>query len=89
MDALEVGGADLSTVVEDEAQVDGDVEVDSENVGLDGGAEADGGIEVGEPGQQQKDPLLRGKTLYLGGKTPPLPVPFPLYWAYRILFVGE
>ncbi|KAF8687989.1 hypothetical protein HU200_042474 [Digitaria exilis] len=52
LEALESGGDGLATVVEDEAEVDGQVEVDSEDVALDGGAEAQGGLEVDEPLQQ-------------------------------------
>jgi hypothetical protein len=44
--AGEVCRADLAAVVEEEAQVDGHVELDAEDVGLDGGAQADGGVEV-------------------------------------------
>ena len=47
--AGEVCRADLATVVEEEAQVDGHVKVDAKDVGLDGGAEADSGIQVNEP----------------------------------------
>ena len=42
--AGEVGGALLAALVEEEGQVDGHVELDAENVGLDGGAKADGGV---------------------------------------------
>ncbi|KAM3193878.1 hypothetical protein ACQJBY_070491 [Aegilops geniculata] len=49
--AGEVGGALLAALVEEEGQVDGHVELDAENVGPDGGAEAHGGVEVGEPAQ--------------------------------------
>jgi len=45
---VEIVGAVLATVVEDEAEVDGEVKVDAEDVGLDGGAEADGGLQVRE-----------------------------------------
>ena len=51
--AVEVVGAALAAVVEDEAEVDGEVEFDAEDVGLDGGAEADGGLQVHEPVQQR------------------------------------
>ena len=46
--ALEAAGHVLAAVVKDEAEVDGEVEVDAEHVGLDGGAEADCGLEVDE-----------------------------------------
>jgi hypothetical protein len=46
--AGEVLGADLVAVVEEEREVDGDIDVDAEDVGLDGGAEADGGVKVDE-----------------------------------------
>ena len=46
--ALELLGDVLATVVEEQAEVDGDVEVDAEDVGLEGGAKADGGLEVEE-----------------------------------------
>lgn len=38
----------LATVVDNEAELDRDVDGDAEHVGLDGGAEADGGLQVGE-----------------------------------------
>ena len=50
--AGEVGGACLAALVEEDDEVDGHVEVDAQDVGFDGGAEADGRVEVGEPGQQ-------------------------------------
>jgi len=49
LEALEAGGHGLATVVEDEAEVDWQVEVDAEDVALDGGAEAECGLEVDEP----------------------------------------
>lgn len=51
--AGEAGDAVLVAVVEQEGEVDGDVEHDAENVGPDGEAEADGGVEIGEPLQQR------------------------------------
>ena len=51
--AGEVRRADLAAVVEEEAQVDGHVKVDAENVSLDGGAEAHGGVKVDESLQQR------------------------------------
>ena len=56
---MEIVGAVLATVVEDEAEVDGEVKVDAEDVGLDGGAEADGGLQVDEPVQQRAARLVR------------------------------
>lgn len=44
--ALELGGDLLAAVVDEEGEVDGDVEVDAEDVGPEGGAEADGCLEV-------------------------------------------
>ena len=44
LEALEAGGHGLAAVVEDEAEVDGQVQVDAEDVALDGGAEAHGGL---------------------------------------------
>lgn len=41
-------GDALATVVDKEAQLHRDVDDDAEHVGLDGRAEADGGLEVGE-----------------------------------------
>ena len=38
----------LAAVVDEEAELDGDVEGAAEHVGLDGGAETDGGLKVGE-----------------------------------------
>ena len=57
--AGEVGGALLAALVEEEGQVDGHVELDAENVGPDGGAEAHGGVEVGEPAQERAALLVR------------------------------
>ena len=50
--AGEVGGASLAALVEEEHEVDRDVELDAEDVGVDGGAETDGGVDVGKPAQQ-------------------------------------
>jgi hypothetical protein len=41
-------GDALATVVDEGAQLDGDVEDQAEHVGLDGRAEADGGLQVGK-----------------------------------------
>ena len=49
LEAFESGGHGLAAVVEDEAEVDGQVEVDAEDAALDGGAEAQCGLEVDEP----------------------------------------
>ena len=46
--AYEATGEVLATVVDNEAELDRDVYGDPEHVGLDGGAEADGGLQVGE-----------------------------------------
>jgi hypothetical protein len=51
--ALEVGWAVLVALVEDEAEVDGQVELDAEDVALDDGAEAEGGVEADEAVQQR------------------------------------
>ena len=39
-------GHALATVVDERAELDGDIDDDAEHVGLDGRAEADGGLEV-------------------------------------------
>ena len=57
--AGEVGRAFLAALVEEEGEVYGDVELDPEDVGLDRGAEADGGVEVGEPADQWAALLVR------------------------------
>ena len=59
LEAHEAGGHGLAAVVEDEAEVDGQVQVDAEDVALDGGAEAQGGLEVDEPLQQRAAGLRR------------------------------
>ena len=51
--ASELGRARLAAVVEEEADVHRHVEVDAEYVCPDGGAEADGGVEVGQPLEQR------------------------------------
>lgn len=48
LSALEALGGGLAAVVEEEAELDGDVEDDAEDVGLERGAEAHGGLEVGQ-----------------------------------------
>ncbi|CAM0871189.1 unnamed protein product [Alopecurus aequalis] len=60
--AGEVFGACPATLVEEEGEIDGKVEVDAEDVSLDGSAEADGGVEVGEPRQQRAALLIRRHT---------------------------
>jgi hypothetical protein len=60
--ALEAGGHGLAAVVEDEAEVDGEVERDAEDVALDGGAEADGGLEVDKPLEEGAAWQRRGST---------------------------
>ena len=57
--AGEVFGAFFAAMVEEEGEVDGDVEVDAKDVGLDGGAEAEGGVEVGETVEQRAALLVR------------------------------
>ena len=57
--AGEVGRAFLAALVEEEGEVYGDVELDPEDVGLDRGAEADGGVEVDETVQQRAALLVR------------------------------
>ena len=59
LEALESSGHALAAVVEDEAEIDGQVQVDAEDVALDGGAEAQGGLEVDEPLQQRAAGLRR------------------------------
>ncbi|GJN26788.1 hypothetical protein PR202_gb14748 [Eleusine coracana subsp. coracana] len=53
LEAHESSGLGLAAVVEDEAEVDGQVEVDAEDLALDGGAEADGGFKVDEALKQR------------------------------------
>ena len=65
LEALEAGGHALAAVVEDEAEVDGEVEVDAENVALDGRAEAHRRLEVDEP-LQQRAARLRRRHAHLG-----------------------
>ena len=65
LEALEAGGHALAAVVEDEAEIDWQVEVDAEDVALDGGAEAECGLEVDEP-LQQRAAWLRGRHTHLG-----------------------
>ncbi|KAM0931676.1 hypothetical protein ACQ4PT_000181 [Festuca glaucescens] len=57
--ALEASGDFLAAVVDEEAEVDGHVEVDAQDVGLESGAEADGGLQVGEALDQGAARLLR------------------------------
>lgn len=49
---MESGGDFLPTVVQQEAEVNRKVEVDSKNVGFNSRAEADGGLEVGKVFEQ-------------------------------------
>jgi hypothetical protein len=58
--ALEARGHALAAEVENEAEVDGDVEVEAQHVGLDGGAEAHGGVQLDEPVQQRAARLVLG-----------------------------
>jgi len=53
LSALESSGDLLAAVVEEEAKLNRDVEVDAEDVGLDGSAEADCGLEVSEVTEQR------------------------------------
>ena len=58
--AGEVGGAGLAALVEEEDDVGAQVEADNaEDVGLDSGAEADGGVQVDETVQQRAALLVR------------------------------
>lgn len=52
LSADEALGSGLAAVVEEEAELDGDVEDDAEHVGLERRAEAHGGLEVGEPAEE-------------------------------------
>ena len=65
LEALESSGHALAAVVEDEAEIDGQVQVDAEDVALDGGAEAQGGLKVDEP-FKQRAAGLRGRHADLG-----------------------
>ena len=51
--AGETRRARLAAVVEEEVDVHRHVEVEAEDVGPDGGAEADGGVQVGQPLEQR------------------------------------
>jgi hypothetical protein len=62
--ALEAGGHGPAAVVEDEAEIDRQVEVDAEDVALDSSAEAGGGLQVDEP-LQQRAAWLRGRRAHL------------------------
>jgi hypothetical protein len=55
-----VVGAGLAALVKKEGEVVEYIEFDAENLGLDGGAETDGGIEVDEPRQQRAALLILG-----------------------------
>ncbi|CAM0903443.1 unnamed protein product [Alopecurus aequalis] len=63
--AFESGGHAPAAVVEDEAEVDGEVELDAEDVGLEHSAEAHGRLEVDEP-LQQRAAWQRGRHSHLG-----------------------
>ena len=65
LEALESSGHALAAVVEDEAEIDGQVQVDAEDVAPDGGAEAQGGLKVDEP-FKQRAAGLRGRHADLG-----------------------
>ncbi|CAM0871195.1 unnamed protein product [Alopecurus aequalis] len=62
--AGEVSGAFLAALVEEEGEVNWDIELDTKDVGLDGGAEAEGGVKVGEPAEQWAA-LLAGRHAHL------------------------
>uniref|UniRef100_A0A8R7QM40 Uncharacterized protein n=1 Tax=Triticum urartu TaxID=4572 RepID=A0A8R7QM40_TRIUA len=57
--ALEAGGDVLAAVVDEQAEVDGDVEVDAQDVGLERRAQAHGCIQVRQPLEQRAARLLR------------------------------
>lgn len=57
--AFESGGHTAAAVVDEEGEVDGDVEVDAEDVGVDGEADADSGVQVGQAGDEGAAGLLR------------------------------
>ena len=57
--ALEAGGDVLAAVVDEEAEVDGHVEVDAQDVGLERRAEAHRRLQVGEALDQRAARLLR------------------------------
>ena len=57
--ASELGRARLAAMVEEEADVHRHVEVDAEDVGPDGGAEADGGVKVDQPLEQRAALVVR------------------------------
>lgn len=50
--ALETGGSLLTAVVEEKAEVDGEVEMNAKDIGLDSSAKAHGGLEVDEAIEQ-------------------------------------
>jgi hypothetical protein len=58
--ASEVFWANLAAIVEDKVETKGHVEVDAEDIGLDGGAEAQCGVEVHQPLQQWATLLVLG-----------------------------
>jgi hypothetical protein len=59
--ASKVLWANLAAIVEDEVEAKGHVEVDAEDVGLDGGAEAQCGVEVHQALQQRAALLVLGQ----------------------------
>lgn len=56
--ALEALGDVLPAVVDEQAEVDGEVDVDAQDVGLDGGAKAHGDLEVDQPFDEAAAGLL-------------------------------
>jgi hypothetical protein len=58
--ASKVLWTNLAAIVEDEVEAKGHVEVDAEDVSLDGGAEAQCGVEVHQPLQQRATLLVLG-----------------------------
>jgi len=47
--ALEACGNILSAVIEQQAQRDGDIEIDAQNIGLDGSAKANSSFHISKP----------------------------------------
>jgi hypothetical protein len=47
--ALEAGRKILSTVIEEQAQWDGDIKIDAQNIGLDGSAKANSSFHISKP----------------------------------------
>jgi hypothetical protein len=47
--ALEAGRKILSTIIEEQAQWDGDIKIDAQNIGLDGSAKANSSFYTSKP----------------------------------------